>query len=98
METKATKTKKVTKEDTFVLADETVFAVRQLLQLALLTGTNVVHHLKTMRLNKNAKGELVPTAEFVASVQKMVSEFETDAAAMEKESGVNVSGLPGLVS
>ncbi len=91
-------TNKSDQAETFVLADDTVFAVRQLLQLALLTGTNVVHHLKTMTLSKNAKGELTPTAEFVASVQKMVSEFEADVAAMEKEAGGNVGGLPGLVS
>lgn len=80
-------------KESMVLSDEAVYTIRQLLQLGLLTGTNVVHHLKTMRLSLNDKKELTPTKEFIDSVAKMIADFESE---VQSSTGGEVSSLPGL--
>ena len=61
------------------LTDEFIGQLAKLVQLSMLTGTNVVDHLRLVRVNGTEEG-IVLTPEykeyFDSSIQKMLSEVE----------------------
>jgi len=62
---------------TYKLTDNTISQIAKLLQVAILTGTDVVDNLRTIRLVPNENGDLDPTPEFLAlfetQLDKMVA-------------------------
>ena len=66
------------------LSDDTIGKIAQALQMALLTGTDVVDNLRSIRLVNN-NGLLDPCPEFLATwesnIQKMIEEAEAAPAA-----------------
>ena len=68
-----------TKNETLQLADNTIGQIAKVLQLAILSGTDIVDNLRQMRL-VNEGGKLVLdetyTENFEGNLQKMLAEVE----------------------
>lgn len=64
----------------FNLSDEFIAQVAKLLQMALLTGTNIGDNLRLVQVTPNEDGKLVLTEEyrnsFETNIQKMLAEAE----------------------
>lgn len=62
----------------YKLHDGTIGLLAQLLQIALLTGTDIVDHFRTLQLIDDGTGKLVPDpafqAQFEANLQRMLDE------------------------
>ena len=62
------------------LSDEFIAQVAKLLQMAMLTGTNIGDNLRMVQVTPNENGQLVLTEEyrngFQASIEKMLTEAE----------------------
>ena len=75
------------------LGDDTLSMIRELLQLALLTGTNVVDHYRLLELEiDDATGKVVPTTEYIEKYNLTVqmlsnkaTELQAQMEAMETE-------------
>jgi hypothetical protein len=77
-----------TKEDrkVFRLSDDFIGIIREILQLALLTGTNIVDHLRGIQVEENpATGRLVPTEEYVEAYNAMIEDLERKAELAQAE-------------
>jgi len=70
----------MTTKSSYKLSDEFIGQVAKLVQLALLTGTNVVDNLRLVRVATSDDGEVVLAAEykdyFNASLSQMLDEVE----------------------
>jgi hypothetical protein len=63
---------------TYKLSDRTIAQIVQLLQLGILTGTDITDHMRTLRVVANSEGYVDPDPEFV-------DEFEANVARMNEE-------------
>ncbi len=65
--------------ETLKLSDDSISMIAQALQIAILTGTDVVDNLRAMRLVEN-DGTLAPEPEFVknweGNIQKLLAEAQ----------------------
>jgi len=52
-------------QQTFKLTDDVISYVAKNLQLCILTGTDIVDHLRMMELTTNSDGNLVPTDNYI---------------------------------
>lgn len=52
-------------QQTFKLTDDVISYVAKNLQLCILTGTDIVDHLRMMELTTNSEGNLIPTDNYV---------------------------------
>lgn len=60
--------------------DETIAIIRELMQLALITGTNIVDHLRAVEVVKDEDtGKLVPTEDYVLAYNAMIDEIAQKA-------------------
>ena len=55
---------------TYKLSDSTIIQISRLVQMAILTGTDVVDNLRTLVLHPNDEGTLDPDAEFVKGFEE----------------------------
>jgi len=55
---------------TYKLSDATILQVSRLVQLAILTGTDVVDNLRTLVLTPNESGTLDPDPEFLKGLEE----------------------------
>jgi hypothetical protein len=66
------------------MTDDSIACVAKMVQMAILTGTDVVDNLRLMRFVTNEDGQLDPDPEFVegleASIQKMLDEANNFAS------------------
>ena len=71
------------------LTDDSISKIAQLLQVAILTGTDIVDNLRMMTFVVNDDGALAPDPEFVErldqNIQTMVNEAMDAAAAAKTE-------------
>ena len=62
----------------YKLHDGTIGLLAQLLQIALLTGTDIVDHFRTLQLIDDGSGKLIPDpafqTQFEANLQRMLDE------------------------
>lgn len=72
----------------FGLSDEFIAQIAKLLQMAMLTGTNIGDNLRLVQVMSNEDGKIVLTPEykeyFEASIKQMLAEAEDIAATMQK--------------
>ena len=61
------------------LADESIGQIVQLLQMGILTGTDVSDQFRTLRLDVGDKGELVPSQEFSEMFDENLRRLEEQA-------------------
>jgi hypothetical protein len=60
----------------YQLADDTIAIIRELVQFSLLTGTNIVDHLRTIQVEYHDElGKLVPTVEYIEAFNEMISDL-----------------------
>lgn len=64
------------------LSNSAIALVAKLLQIGILTGTDIVDHLRTLRLTLK-DGELVPDADFEASLDKEIGNMLSKVAELE---------------
>ena len=55
---------------TYKLSDATIIQISRLVQMAILTGTDVVDNLRTLVLHPNDEGTLDPDLEFVKGFEE----------------------------
>jgi len=66
------------------LSDETISSIAKLVQLAILTGTDVVDNLRTLRLEAQGE-ELTPTSEFNENFQKNLDDLAQKALDLQND-------------
>ena len=75
---------------TYKLSDNTIAQVAKLLQVALLTGTDIVDNLRTLRLTLN-EDVLEPDAEYLANFESNLNKLIENLAEVttQNDEGVN---------
>jgi hypothetical protein len=79
-------------ENTFTLSDHAIIRIVDLLQLAMLTGTDIVDNLRTLRLSQDGSKLIISDEDnenFVAAVTRL--EARANEIAEEVTQGVNVN-------
>lgn len=75
-------------EKTFRLSDDLIGVVRELLQLSIMTGSNIVDHMRAVRVEV-IDGAVVPTEEYIdaynAQVEQLVKQAEERMEEMQQE-------------
>ncbi len=70
------------------LSDTTIGQIAKILQLALLSGTDIVDHLRQVRLT-NQGGELTPSSDYTSNfennLERMMEEIATTPAPLSEE-------------
>ena len=57
----------------YKLADDVIALIRELVQLSLLTGTNIIDHFRALELEElEGDGKLYPTERYVNEYNKMI--------------------------
>lgn len=87
-------------EETLVvkLSDDLIAVIRELVQLSILTGTNVVDHFRaiTCEIDMDTQ-KLIPTEEYVEAynlmVQQLVEKAEAARDTLEKSAGISLEDL-----
>lgn len=72
---------------TYNLSDASISQIAKLLQLAIITGTDIVDNLRLMRLVAGADGVLSPEPEYLENFDKNLNKLIAQAAAAQVESG-----------
>ena len=61
---------------TYTLSDETIGQIAKLLQIAIITGTDIVDNLRTIRLRTDDGGEFLdPTPDYLENFEKNLSKM-----------------------
>lgn len=63
----------MTTPNTFKLADQTIAGIMQLLSISMLTGTNLLDHLRLLELYLDDEGLLSMTDDFIARSDSFVN-------------------------
>ena len=69
----------------YALSDEVIFQIRELLQLALITGTHIVDNMRQMRLEEAVDGSLVLTEEYKQYHLNVVSGLMKEIEALKNQ-------------
>ena len=68
----------------YKLSDETIASIAKLFQLAILTGTDIVDNLRTLRLEADGDS-LSPTEEFTRSFEKGINDLAQRALDLQSD-------------
>lgn len=76
-----------TKREVFKMSDDLISMIRELIQLSLLTGTNIVDHLRAMQVEPagDKPTHLTVTPEYVEAYNAMILKLNDQAIAMQEE-------------
>ena len=73
-------------KEVFKMGDDLIAVVRELVQLSILTGTNIVDHLRAIHVEVDEESsKLIPTVQYVEAYNKMVQDLQAQAVAAEAE-------------
>lgn len=77
----------------FKLSDDAILMVRELIQLSLLTGTNIVDHFRAFQLEpvEGKTHMLSPTPEYIEAYNAMVIKLNEDAIRQQEEAQKTVA-------
>ena len=64
------------------LSDDTISQIARLLQIAILSGTDIVDNLRTLRLVVNDRGQLSPDPAYLSSFDESLNRMIAAIAAM----------------
>ena len=68
------------KKQNYTLTDNTIVTIAKLLQVAILTGTDIVDNLRTIELVSNEDNQLEPSDDFIetfeSNIEKMLKQKE----------------------
>jgi len=70
----------------FQMSDDAISMIREIVQLSLLTGTNIVDHLRAIQLEPTTDrhDRLTVTPEYVSAYNEMVMKLNEEAEAQRK--------------
>ena len=71
----------------YSLSDTSIAQIAKLLQLAIITGTDIVDNLRLMQLVASEDGSLVPEPEYLENFDKNLNKLIAQAAATQVEAG-----------
>lgn len=66
--------------ESFRMGDDLIAVVRELIQLSLLTGTNIVDHMRAVRCEV-VDGTVIPTIEYIEAYNSQIEELAKQAQA-----------------
>lgn len=70
----------------FKMGDDLIAVVRELVQLSILTGTNIVDHLRAIHIEVDEEsGKLIPTVQYVEAYNEMVQDLQKQAEEAAQE-------------
>jgi hypothetical protein len=72
--------------NTYTFSDELISTVAKLLQLAMLTGTDIYDHMRTVQVTNSDDGKLVLSADFKQKLEQEVERLMGQAAQLEADS------------
>jgi hypothetical protein len=67
---------------TYTLSDDTISQIARLLQIAILSGTDIVDNLRTLQLTANEDGTLSPEATYLRNFDDNLNRMISAIAAM----------------
>lgn len=73
-----------TEQTTYRLGDDVIAVIRELIQLSLLTGTNIVDHMRAVRVEV-IDGAVVPTVEYIEAYNAQIEELAKQAEEQTEE-------------
>lgn len=68
----------------YKLSDQTIGQIAKLLQIAIITGTDIVDNLRTIRLNVNDAEQLDPTQDYLENFEANLSRMIDNLAEQGK--------------
>jgi hypothetical protein len=68
--------------NSYKLSDDTIGQIARLLQIAILSGTDIVDNLRTLRVVVDGGGTLSPDPEYLASFDQNINKMIAAIAAM----------------
>jgi hypothetical protein len=71
----------------YSLSDTSIAQIAKLLQLAIITGTDIVDNLRLMQLVASEDGSLVPEPEYLENFDKNLNKLIAQAASAQFEAG-----------
>lgn len=80
---------------TYVFSDELISTVAKLLQLAMITGTDIYDHLRTIQVTPNEEGQLLLGADFKHKLDQEIERLMGQASQIEADSYGLVSAGEG---
>lgn len=66
----------------YSLSDDTISQIARLLQIAILSGTDIVDNLRTLRLTVDEKGQLSPDPAYLSNFDENLNRMIAAIAAM----------------
>jgi hypothetical protein len=66
---------------TFKMTDDLIAMIRELVQLSLLTGTNIIDHMRALVTEITPDGRVTVTPEYIQAYNTMVSQLASQAEA-----------------
>lgn len=83
-----------TKKAELRLSDQVIGQIRELLQLAMLTNTNFVDHMRALRVEESSvtEGSLILTESYVAGWNEMAENFHAQAQAKAEQLSSTLAG------
>jgi hypothetical protein len=73
-------------QKTFKMSDDLIAVVRELVQLSLITGTNIVDHLRAIELEVDSdSNKMIPTIDYINAYNDMVEELVKKANESQKK-------------
>ncbi len=76
--------KKEPPKQVYKVSDDLIAVIRELVQLSLLTGTNLVDHMRAVSV-EIVEGHVVPTEEYVEQYNAYIEELEKQAEKLQAE-------------
>lgn len=71
----------------YKFSDDAIVVIREILQLSIITGTNLVDHLRSVVVEPDETGSrLVPCPEYISSYNTMIEKLAAEATEKMKES------------
>lgn len=83
-QTTEAKPKAAEEKQTFKVSDDLIAVFRELVQLSLLTGTNLVDHMRAVRVEV-VENSVVPTEEYIEQYNSYIEELEKQAEKLQAE-------------
>ena len=71
--------------NTYRLSDQTIAQIAKLLQIAILTGTDIIDNIRTIRLITTDDGQLDPTPEFLENFEMNLNRMIATMATQQVE-------------
>ena len=73
-------------DNTYTFSDELISTVAKLLQLAMLTGTDIYDHMRTIQATPNEDGKLVLNVDFKQKLDQEIERLMGQATQLEADS------------